>query len=104
MNNDIGHKIEDGFVGTVIKVLSQQSLLHPFSSQLMKKCNLAYSQNYGIEGASLMTLLFYVLIYFKWYSGVGGWRSRCWGGSRDRPWQRGGVDGVDCRRESVRLE
>lgn len=38
------------------------------------------------------------------YSGVGGRRSRCWGGSRDRPWQRGGVDGVDCRRESVRLE
>lgn len=37
-------------------------------------------------------------------SGVGGRRSRCWGGSRDRPWQRGGVDGVDCRRESVRLE
>ena len=38
------------------------------------------------------------------YSGVGGRRSRGWGGSRDRPWQRGGVDGVDCRRESVRLE
>ena len=44
------------------------------------------------------------MIGFSGNCWVAGRRSRCWGGSRDRPWQRGGVDVADCRRESVRLE